>query len=146
LNERSRRLWAASEARAVGHGGIALVARATGISRSTIERGIAELERDGPVLDADRIRRPGGGRRRAVDKDPSLEADMDALLELEFPRFGGHPQIEANKVSPWHGIRTVLRGEDVEEALLEKMAPVDGDVRVLDRRHRRRVVSVQRDP
>lgn len=88
LNERSRRLWAASEARAVGHGGIALVARATGISRSTIERGIAELERDGPVLEADRIRQPGGGRKRAVTKDPRLEADLDALLE---PTVSGAP-------------------------------------------------------
>jgi hypothetical protein len=59
LNERSRRLWAASEARAVGHGGIALVERATGISRSTIERGMNELEREGLVLEPERIRRPG---------------------------------------------------------------------------------------
>ena len=47
LNERSRRVWAATEARAIGHGGIALVERATGISRSTIQRGSQELEASG---------------------------------------------------------------------------------------------------
>jgi len=89
LNERTRRLWAASEARAVGHGGIALVERATGISRSTIERGLSELEREGPVLEPERIRRPGGGRKRAVDKDPSLRTDLDALME---PTSAGSPE------------------------------------------------------
>jgi len=88
LNERSRRLWAASEASAVGHGGIALVQRATGIARSTIERGIDELEGQEPVLEPDRIRRPGGGRKRAVHKDPSLVTDLDALVE---PTTSGAP-------------------------------------------------------
>jgi len=88
LNERSRRLWAASEAMGVGYGGIALVERATGISRSTIERGLKESEREGPVLEPERIRRPGGGRKRAVDKDPSLRADLDALVE---PTASGAP-------------------------------------------------------
>jgi len=80
LTERSRRLWAATEARALGHGGIALVERATGISRSTIQRGMRELE-SGQRLDAERTRRPGGGRKRAVDKDTSLVSDLEALVE-----------------------------------------------------------------
>jgi hypothetical protein len=49
FTERSRRLWAATEARAIGHGGIALVERATGISRSTIQRGLRELDADAPL-------------------------------------------------------------------------------------------------
>ena len=72
----------------MGHGGIALVERATGISRSTIERGLDELEREGPVLEPDRVRRPGGGRKRAVDKDPTLRTDLDALVE---PTASGAP-------------------------------------------------------
>src|ERR1700694_2740060 len=67
LTERSRRMWAATEARALGHGGIALVERATGISRSTIARGIHELQEAEPLA-PDRTRRAGGGRKRAAEK------------------------------------------------------------------------------
>jgi hypothetical protein len=88
LNERSRRLWAATEARAVGHGGIALVERATGISRSTIERGLQELDAGAPPLGPERVRRPGGGRKRAVAKDPTLWTDLDALVD---PTTSGAP-------------------------------------------------------
>jgi transposase len=88
LNERTRRLWAATEARAIGYGGIALVERATGISRSTIVRGLAELDVPDAPLEAERIRRPGGGRKRAVEKDASLRADLDALVE---PTTAGSP-------------------------------------------------------
>ena len=80
LTERSRRLWAATEAMALGHGGIALVHRATGISRSTIARGIQDLTA-GETLTGERSRRPGGGRQRTVDKDATLRADLDALVE-----------------------------------------------------------------
>jgi hypothetical protein len=88
LNERTRRLWAATEARAIGYGGIALVQRATDLARSTIERGLAELDAPGAPLAPDRIRRAGGGRKRAVDKDRSLTADLDALGE---PTSAGAP-------------------------------------------------------
>ena len=87
LTERSRRLWAATEAQALGHGGIALVERATGISRSTIQRGVRELEA-GATVAPDRTRRPGGGRKRAVAKDPRLLRDLDALVE---PTASGDP-------------------------------------------------------
>ena len=80
LSERTRRLWAAAEAEAMGHGGIATVARATGMSRTRIARGIEELRSDDP-LDPDRTRRPGGGRKRRVDTDVTLWSDLNALLE-----------------------------------------------------------------
>ena len=79
LNERQRRLWAASEARAVGRGGIAATARATGISVPTIRKGIAELE-SGERLDAGRVRRPGGGRRALSAADPTLLKDLERLV------------------------------------------------------------------
>lgn len=79
LNERQRRLWAASEARAVGRGGIAATARATGISVPTIRKGIAELE-SGERLEAGRVRRPGGGRRALTDSDPTLLGDLERLV------------------------------------------------------------------
>lgn len=65
LTERSRRLWAATEARALGHGGIAQVQRATGLARSTIERGLRELDSE-EALSPERVRRPGGGRYAAL--------------------------------------------------------------------------------
>lgn len=82
LTERSRRLWAATEAMSLGHGGIALVERATGISRSTITRGIREVESGASdELPPERTRRPGGGRKRATEKDRTLLDDLDALVE-----------------------------------------------------------------
>ena len=80
LNERTRRLWAASEAEALGHGGIAVVARATGLSRTRIARGRQELRSDAP-LDPGRVRRPGGGRKRRIDTDVTLLSDLNALVE-----------------------------------------------------------------
>ncbi len=88
LDERSRRLVFAAEARSLGRGGIALVHRATGMARSTLERGIRELENPLPK-DTERIRRPGGGRKRLVDKDPAIWKDLEALVE---PTTRGDPE------------------------------------------------------
>jgi transposase len=88
LNERSRRLWAATEALSLGHGGIGKVIEATGLSRSTVSRGIRELESPAPVLDPERTRKPGAGRKSLVDKDSALLVDLDALVE---PTTSGSP-------------------------------------------------------
>jgi hypothetical protein len=89
LNERSRRLWGAIEAKSIGHGGIALVERAVAISRSTISRGIKELESAQKRMGAAHIRRPGGGRKKTAQKDTTLRADLVALVE---PSVAGDPQ------------------------------------------------------
>ncbi len=85
LTERARRLFGASEALAFGYGGIEAVARATGLARATIVKGIAEVRAiekgDAPALAPTRSRRPGGGRKKAIDKDPTLVADLKALVE-----------------------------------------------------------------
>ena len=88
LDERSRRLWAATEAQAVGYGGASLVAQATGISRSTVVRGLQEVRR-GERPAAGRIRRPGGGRKPAITVDPGLSAALDHLVE---PTSRGDPE------------------------------------------------------
>jgi transposase len=80
LDERRRRLWAAAEARSGGRGGVAAVARATGISEATIRAGLRELER-GERLEPGRVRRPGGGRKRLVEKDPTLLGDLERLVD-----------------------------------------------------------------
>ena len=87
LTERARRIWAATEARAAGWGGIAGVTRATGISYSTVQRGLQELKTR-PRLAPGRIRRPGGGRKKTVDKDPTLLTDLEGLVE---PTASGDP-------------------------------------------------------
>ena len=79
LNERQRRLWAASEARAAGRGGIAATARATGMAVETIRTGIAELAA-GERLEAGRVRRRGGGRKRLTELDPTLVLDLERLV------------------------------------------------------------------
>ena len=88
LDERSRRLWVATEARAIGHGGIALVAEATGVSRSTISRGLRELDA-GEVIEEGRVRRAGAGRKKVEENDVTLLADLDALLDMSV---SGDPQ------------------------------------------------------
>jgi hypothetical protein len=88
LTERGRRIWAATEAAALGWGGIAIVARATGISRPTIWRGRKEVE-SGEQLEPGRVRRPGAGRKRAVEKDPGL---VDAIKHLVEPTSSGNPE------------------------------------------------------
>jgi hypothetical protein len=86
LNEKQRRLMLGAEARALGRGGVTRVAQASGVSRPTIQKGMREL--DGPSTDAKRVRKPGGGRKRARDRDPGLVA---ALEELVDPDTRGDP-------------------------------------------------------
>ena len=88
LNERARRIWAATEARAAGRGGITLVSRATKISYSTIVRGLNELK-SGEDAESGRVRRRGAGRKSALEKDPQLLADLEALVE---PTASGDPE------------------------------------------------------
>src|SRR5258708_30354781 len=79
LDERQRRLLMAAEARALGHGGIRLVARAAGVREATVSLGAGELEAGAEPLG--RARRPGGGRKRAADVDPGLGPALLALVE-----------------------------------------------------------------
>jgi hypothetical protein len=88
LDELGRRRFAAAEAQTAGHGGVSVVARITGIARSTIGRGLAEL-RNAVAPPAERVRRPGGGRKPLVTKDPTLVEDLRQLVE---PATRGDPQ------------------------------------------------------
>ena len=89
LDERTRRAVAASEALAIGWGGITAVARATGLSRKVIQDGIKELAGTKPGPAPGHIRRPGGGRKKTVETDPSARSDLEQLVE---PVTRGDPE------------------------------------------------------
>lgn len=80
LDERRRRLFVANEALSLGRGGVSAVAAATGIARSTINRGIAELRQAGSEIGPG-VRRPGAGRRRAETVQPGLLGAVEALVD-----------------------------------------------------------------
>jgi len=88
FDERMRRLWVATEAKEAGYGGIIALARATGVSSSTIKRGIKELESPA-VLPQGQSRRAGGGRKPATSLDPGLLGALDRLVE---PTVRGDPE------------------------------------------------------
>jgi len=88
LNERTRRLLAASEAMTIGRGGITLVSRATGLSRKAISLGIKQLQ-EKTSISPGRIRSAGGGRKKTVSKDLSLDEDLEGLVE---PVTRGDPE------------------------------------------------------
>src|SRR3990172_8874841 len=88
MDERSQRLWAGAEARALGRGGIAVVQRATGMAFNTIHRGMKELDYS-ELLAPDRVRRPGGGRKKATQLHPELGWALDRLVE---PVSRGDPE------------------------------------------------------
>jgi transposase len=95
LDEAALRAWAAAEARSLGRGGVSTVAKAIGMSRTTIHAGLSELKAAAPTLALtskthvhSRVRAPGGGRKKLADKDASLLSDLDALVE---PTSRGDP-------------------------------------------------------
>jgi transposase len=88
LDERARRLFAATEARAAGWGGVAVVSKATGLARSTIGRGLAELRSENARLTR-RVRRPGGGRKPKIETEPGL---LEALEQLVQSAIRGDPE------------------------------------------------------
>ena len=81
LNERERRLWAASEASRIGYGGISLVSKALHMSPNTVKKGLREIAADDVdmISDADaRIRKPGGGRKQKKSASANRQADTES--------------------------------------------------------------------
>src|SRR5882724_5918884 len=123
LSERALRRWAAVEAQALGWGGVTRVAEATGLSRATIQAGMAEWQGQQPAAERERlggrVRRPGAGRKRLEDKAPGLLRDLEALVE---PATRGDPPSPLR----WTGKST----QKLADALKEKgLLATFGDVR-----------------
>ena len=114
MDERVTRLWAATEAEALGYGGIATVVQATGISKSRVRAGLRDLAEQalhpptGPAR-AQRIRRPGAGRPALVEADPRLVSDLESLVD---PVTRGDPE------SP---LRWTCKSKDKLAAALREM-------------------------
>lgn len=119
LDERGRRLFAASEARTAGRGGIAGVSRATGIARSTIGRGLKDLEVSG--LGEGMVRRAGGGRRSLAQTDATLLEDLRRIIE---PSTLGDPMRPLLWVSKSHAklaAALCVMGHQVAESSIPKL-------------------------
>lgn len=80
MSEAVRRRWAATEARALGRGGVSLVASATGLSISTIRQGLKEIEQGVPLY-MHRSRKPGGGRKKSTVRDPAILVELEAMVD-----------------------------------------------------------------
>lgn len=87
LDEKSRRLLCAAESKVIGHGGIAIVSKAIGVSRTTVSTGLKELENP-ERIDNSRIRKEGGGRKKTIEKLPEIEQKLSKLIE---PALRGEP-------------------------------------------------------
>lgn len=95
LDERARRCWAAAEAKEIGWGGISLVSQATKMHRDTITKGMKELD-VGTTCVSTRLRREGAGRKSNIDKDPTLKAELERLVE---PVTRGDPESPLKYIS-----------------------------------------------
>src|SRR5271168_1110065 len=119
LNERSRRLLAAAEAKTAGHGGIAAASRATGVARSTIGRGLKDLASPGSL--SGEVRRPGGGGPTLIEKDPTLLENLRRLVE---PATMGDPMRPLMWVSKSHAkLAAALRamGHKIADSSIPKL-------------------------
>ena len=87
LNERTLRIWAATEAKMFGHGGVTALSKATGLSRSTIHLGLKDLK--SKKIPIENIRRAGAGRKKIIETDQTILGDLEALLE---PATRGDPE------------------------------------------------------
>jgi len=128
LNEQGKRLFAGSEALALGEGSISIVSRATGISRDTISKACKELlnKKVGTsdnLLPDGKIRAPGGGRKKVVDKDPTIVSDLETLVE---PTSRGDPESPLR----WTSKSTRMLAEE-----LKKMGHIVSYSRVADMLH-----------
>ena len=119
FNERTRRLWAGSESLSIGYGGIEIVSKATGLSRSTVIKGMKEITEKREI--ENRIREHGGGRKKAVDRNPGI---MEELIRLVESSTRGDPMTSLRWTSKsLRKLSAELKGEgyDASHVLVEKL-------------------------
>jgi AcrR family transcriptional regulator len=124
LNEKQRRLLLAAEARTLGHGGISQVARAAGVSRATIHQALDEQEQ--PGAPGARVRRPGGGRKKTCDRDPTLLADLEALVDPDTRGDPMSPLRWTCKSTRQLAAALTQRGHQVSERIVRNLLHAAG--------------------
>ena len=132
LTERGRRLFAAAEARTAGHGGISAASRATGIARSTIGRGLKDLDDPGGL--SGEVRRPGSGRHALTATDPTLLDDLRRLVE---PATMGDPMRPLLWVSKSHAKLAAALceiGHQIGKSSIPKLLDIVGYRRQVNRK------------
>ena len=133
LTERGRRIWAATEARGYGRGGIAAVCRATGITDKTIPRGVREL-RVGRGTEAGRIRQVGGGRKRLTEQDRTLGQDLERLVEPVTRGDPESPLLWTSK-STYHLSEALQeQGHQISQRSVDNLLRASGDTRQANRK------------
>ena len=141
LDEATLRLWAAVEARALGHGGVSTVASAVGMSRTTIYAGLRELAMtpsngESVAMRKNRVRAKGGGRKKLTAKDPMLLRDLDALVE---PTTRGDPQSPLRwtcKSTPRLAKELVAQGHPVSQrTVCDLLAELDYSLQATRKTH-----------
>lgn len=141
LDEATLRLWAAVEARALGHGGVSTVASAVGMSRTTIYAGLRELAMtpssgESVAVRKDRVRAKGGGRKKLTAKDLTLLRDLDALVE---PTTRGDPQSPLRwtcKSTPRLAKELVAQGHPVSQRIVcDLLAELDYSLQATRKTH-----------
>lgn len=141
LDEATLRLWAAVEARALGHGGVSTVASAVGMSRTTIYAGLRELAMtpssgESVAVRKDRVRAKGGGRKKLTAKDLTLLRDLDALVE---PTTRGDPQSPLRwtcKSTPRLAKELVAQGHPVSQrTVCDLLAELDYSLQATRKTH-----------
>ena len=108
LDERTRRIMAASEAMSLGFGGVSAVHRASGMSRRAIAKGIVEL-REGDVPPAGRVRRPGAGRKPITISDPLLLEALEEMIDWAASNLNCNTS-SPNEVEQWQSRVEMWRG------------------------------------
>jgi Rhodopirellula transposase DDE domain len=131
-DERGRRLFAASEVRAAGYGGLAAVSSVTGLARSTIERGLKDL--DVPPLAKGRIRREGGGPRRKSESDATLLGDLKSIVEPATLSDPMRPLLWVSKSREKLAAELANMGHSISANTVGKLLPQIGFSRQVNRK------------
>ena len=125
LDEKSRRLMVAVESKVLGYGGIGIVSELTGVSRSTISAGLKELK-EPDLVDPRRIRKEGGGRKKAVEKFPAIEKELEQLVEPALRGEPDSPLMWTSKSLRKLSAELKIKGLDVSHKLVGEILKIKG--------------------
>jgi DNA-binding phage protein len=125
LDEKARRLMIATESKVLGHGGIGIVSKLTGVSRTTISAGLRELKNP-DLIDTNRIRKKGGGRKKEVEKLPGIVKELEKLIEPALRGEPDSPLMWTSKSLRKLSVELKLKGFNVSHKLVGEILKANG--------------------